>query len=84
MYPVYGPRDVLADRNFAERGSFVEFDHPVAGPQKQLGAPWRMGEGGFEARRAAPTLGQHNEDVWRGELGIDGADVARARAQGVI
>ena len=84
VYPVYGPRDVLADRNFAERGSFVEFDHPVAGPQKQLGAPWRMGEGGFEARRAAPTLGQHNEDVWRGELGIDGADLARARAQGVI
>jgi hypothetical protein len=43
-----------------------------------------MGEGGFEARRAAPTLGQHNDDVWHGELGIDGSELARARALGVI
>jgi CoA:oxalate CoA-transferase len=84
VYPIYGPRDVLVDKNFNERGSFVELQHPVAGTQKQLGAPWRMGEGGFEARRAAPTLGQHNDDVWHTELGIEGSELARARALGVI
>lgn len=84
VYPIYTPRDVLVDKNFTERGSFVELEHPVAGTQKQLGAPWRMGEGGFQARRAAPTLGQHNEDVWHTELGIEGAELARARALGAI
>lgn len=84
VYPIYEPRDVLVDRHYIERDSFVEFDHPVAGTQKQLGAPWRMGEGGFEARRPAPTLGQHNDDVWRAELGIDPRELARARTLGVL
>ena len=43
--------------NFTDRGLFVEFDHPVAGRQRQLGPPWRMAEGGFDARRAAPVSG---------------------------
>lgn len=84
VYPIYGPRDVLLDKHFTERGSFVDVEHPVTGTQKQLGAPWRMGEGGFEARRAAPTLGQHNDDVWHTELGIERSELARARALGVI
>jgi crotonobetainyl-CoA:carnitine CoA-transferase CaiB-like acyl-CoA transferase len=84
VYPIYEPRDVLEDLHYRERGSFVELEHPVMGVQKQLGAPWRMGEGGFEARRAAPTLGQDNDDVWRGEVGVDAPRLARARALGVI
>jgi crotonobetainyl-CoA:carnitine CoA-transferase CaiB-like acyl-CoA transferase len=42
-----------------------------------------MGDGGFQARRAAPTLGQHNADVYA-ELGVDPAQLRRARALGII
>jgi formyl-CoA transferase len=83
VYPVSQPGDLLADPHFAERGYFVEFDHPVVGRWPQAGAPWRMAEGGFEARRAAPTLGQHNQEIY-GELGLDAAALGRARALGVI
>jgi crotonobetainyl-CoA:carnitine CoA-transferase CaiB-like acyl-CoA transferase len=84
VFPVNQPGDLLTDAHFTGRGYFVELDHPVAGPHRQLGAPWRMGDGGFEARRAAPTLGQHNEAVYAGELGMDRTQLGRARALGII
>jgi crotonobetainyl-CoA:carnitine CoA-transferase CaiB-like acyl-CoA transferase len=64
VFPVNPPHDVVKAQNFIDRGLFVEFDHPVGGRQRQLGPPWRMAEGGFAARRAAPLLGQHNAEVF--------------------
>ncbi len=78
VFPVNPPHDVVNSPNFVDRGCFVEFDHPVAGSQRQLGPPWRMAEGGFAVRRAAPVLGQHNADVLGAELGHDAAAIAAA------
>jgi crotonobetainyl-CoA:carnitine CoA-transferase CaiB-like acyl-CoA transferase len=65
------PIDVLGDRHFADRGFFVDVEHPVAGPVRQAGAPIRM-DGGWELRRPAPTLGQHDNEV-RAELAASAA-----------
>ena len=78
VFPVYPPHDVVNSPNFTDRGCFVEFDHPVAGRQRQLGAPWRMAEGGFEVRRAAPVLGQHNAEI------LDGSSWTRTRAAAAV
>jgi crotonobetainyl-CoA:carnitine CoA-transferase CaiB-like acyl-CoA transferase len=78
VFPVNPPHDVVRAQNFIDRGLFVEFDHPVAGRQQQLGPPWRMAEGGFAARRAAPLLGQHNAEIFGAELGPDTATAASA------
>jgi CoA:oxalate CoA-transferase len=83
VFPVNQPGDLLDDAHFAGRDYFPELVHPVAGRHRGPGAPWRMGDGGFEARRAAPTLGQHNADVY-GELGVDPGQLRRARALGII
>ena len=83
VFPVNQPGDLLDDAHFAGRDFFPELVHPVAGPHRGPGAPWRMGDGGFEARRPAPVLGQHNADVY-GELGVDPAQLRRARALGII
>lgn len=56
------PIDVLGDKHFAERGFFVELDHPVAGTLRQPGPPIRMDDG-WSLRRPAPTLGQHTEEL---------------------
>jgi crotonobetainyl-CoA:carnitine CoA-transferase CaiB-like acyl-CoA transferase len=84
VFPVNRPGDLLDDPHFAGRGYFLTVDHPVAGPHRQPGAPWRMGDGGFETRRPAPLLGQHNQEVYGGELGLDAAQLDRATALAVI
>jgi CoA:oxalate CoA-transferase len=84
VFPVNQPGDVIDDPHFAGRGYFLKADHPVAGPHRQPGAPWRMGDGGFENRRPAPLLGQDNQAVYHDELGVDSAELGRARTLGVI
>jgi len=83
VFPVNQPGDLLGDAHFAGRDYFPELVHPVAGPHRGPGAPWRMQDGGYQARRPAPTLGQHNADVY-GELGVDPAQLLRARALGIV
>ncbi len=61
------PIDLLADPHFAERGFFVDVEHPT-GTIRQPGAPVRM-DGGWALRRPAPLLGQHTDEV-RAELGL--------------
>ncbi len=67
------PVDVLADPHFAERGFWVDVEHPTLGRVRQPGAPIRFHAGGWQLRRPAPTLGQHTDEV-RAQL--DAATVA--------
>jgi len=81
---VQSPKEVLADPQYDARGYFVDIDHPVAGQLKYPGAPFLMDGTPWEARRPAPTLGQHNRQVFGERLGCAGDDLTRLRAIGVI
>ena len=74
--------DVFADPHLAERGFFVEVDHPEAGRLRYPGPPFRMGDAPWAAGRA-PLLGEHTAEVLA-PLGHDLAAVARMREQGVV
>jgi crotonobetainyl-CoA:carnitine CoA-transferase CaiB-like acyl-CoA transferase len=66
------------------RGYYEEIDHPVTGPHRYPGWPMRMTPGPSRHHRfAAPTLGQHNEEILRG-LGLTGAELEELRARHVI
>jgi crotonobetainyl-CoA:carnitine CoA-transferase CaiB-like acyl-CoA transferase len=56
--------DLLQSEHLNARGFFVEVTHPVAGKLKQAGAPFKMGATPWAIRRPAPTLGQHNDEVF--------------------
>lgn len=84
VYPVSRPGELFSDPHFTERGYFIDLDHRAAGPHSQPGAPWRMGDGGFEARRPAPLLGEHNHEIFVGELGLSPAQLSQARTLRVI
>ncbi|WP_310772947.1 CaiB/BaiF CoA transferase family protein [Mycobacterium sp. Z3061] len=85
------PADRLAtgDRmyDFAQldaRRFYEEFNHPVTGPRRYPGWPFRIvpGPAGHH-RTGAPTLGRHNDEILRG-LGLSDDDLADLREQRVI
>jgi crotonobetainyl-CoA:carnitine CoA-transferase CaiB-like acyl-CoA transferase len=78
------PEDVLQDRHFRAREFFVKVDHPSAGCVTQPGPPFRMGETPWGIRRCAPHLGQHNEEIYAGMLGLSQEELTVLREQGVI
>jgi crotonobetainyl-CoA:carnitine CoA-transferase CaiB-like acyl-CoA transferase len=66
-----------------ERGYFVDIDHPTTGPVKYPGAQVKFGDIPYQPRRA-PLLGEHNEEIYCGRLGLSRTDLVRLREQGVI
>jgi crotonobetainyl-CoA:carnitine CoA-transferase CaiB-like acyl-CoA transferase len=81
--PYNTPGTLLSDPHFKARSYWKEIDHPVAGRLTYPGAPFRMGEEGWQIRRPAPLLGQHNEEIYR-ELGYGKEDLIHLRQSGVI
>jgi crotonobetainyl-CoA:carnitine CoA-transferase CaiB-like acyl-CoA transferase len=66
------------------RGYYEELEHPITGPHRYPGWPFRITPGPRRHHRTAPpTLGQHNDEILR-ELGLSEAEVADLRHQRVI
>ena len=68
----------------AGRGHFVDIQHDEAGNIRYPGAPYKLSRTPWQARRPAPLLGEHNEEVYCGRLGFTRQDLTVMRAQGVI
>ena len=75
---------IASDPHLEERGLFVEPEHPIAGRVKHPGAPFLMNETPWELTRPAPTLGEHNREVFTGMLGHSPRELDRWSAQGTI
>jgi len=82
---VQSPEAVMHCPHLAERGTFVALDHPEAGLLQYPG-PGFLANGSNPAAggRAAPRLGEHNVEVYVGELGLSTAELAMLGAAGVI
>ena len=57
---------------------------PEVGKRQHCGIPWRMSETPCEVKSAAPTLGQHTDEVMTGLLGYTAAEVDALRAKGAL
>jgi crotonobetainyl-CoA:carnitine CoA-transferase CaiB-like acyl-CoA transferase len=78
------PEEVMGDPHFRARSFFVEVPHPDAGHVTQPGAPFRMSATPWRIRRCAPRLGEHNEEVYAGILGLSREELVVLREQRVI
>jgi CoA:oxalate CoA-transferase len=76
-------RDLLESRQLADRGFFVEVEHPRAPTMRYPGAPYRLTGSQWTSSRA-PLLGEHNEEILCGRLGYAPAELVQLRQQGVI
>ena len=81
---VAAPQDILGWKHLRERGFFAEVEHHEAGALEHPTLPWRVSDGDSLNLDAAPTLGQHNNDVYCGMLGYSRDDVVRMRGMGVV
>ena len=72
-----------AHRYIQTRGFFSTVTHPVLGAFQQAGSPF-MVDGKRSAPSPAPLLGQHNDEVFCGELGLERSEVQALAVDGVI
>lgn len=72
------------DEQLKARGFFVEIDHPEAGKLIYPSAPYRLSETAWQVERPAPTMGQHNEEVYSCLLGYAREELVGLREAGII
>ena len=69
---------------YLERGTFVEVDHPKVGPKKYPGIPWKMSVTPGQVHWPAPSLGEHNRQIYGSLLGMTEGDISCLERDGVI
>lgn len=82
--PVSTMGDLLNSEHLKARGFFVDITQPVAGTHKYPGAPLKYGGTPWEIRIPAPTLGQHNQEIFGARMGLKPARLEELRRAGVI
>ena len=67
-----------------QRGFFAHLDHPQAGRLEYPTAAYKMSKTPWRGERAAPLLGEHNEQIFCGRLGYSAEQLATMAAEGAI
>jgi crotonobetainyl-CoA:carnitine CoA-transferase CaiB-like acyl-CoA transferase len=80
---VLTPWTVFDNPQLQARGFFEKVSHPEAGTHLYAGIPWKLSRTPGRVRMAAPCLGQHNEEILGGLLGLSPEKIARLSAQGI-
>jgi crotonobetainyl-CoA:carnitine CoA-transferase CaiB-like acyl-CoA transferase len=81
---VFSAADIFADQHMAARQDLVTIDDPVLGPVRQQAPVPRFDGAAPVAPAGAPRLGEHNDEVWSGLVGLDADELARLRADGIV
>ena len=61
----------------------VEVDHPTRGKYLTVGNPIKLSDSPTEVRRS-PLLGEHNDEILRGVLGLSAEEVEAYKAAGAL
>ena len=76
--------DALDDPHTVARDMIETVEHSTIGALKMLGIPFKFSDTACSVRRAPPTLGQHSDEILKGELGLDDKAIAELRQTKVI
>jgi CoA:oxalate CoA-transferase len=82
--PVNTLKDVVEDAHLRDRQYFVTVARDDTGALTYPGAPYRLSETPWAIRRPAPRLGEHNEQIYGGGLGVSREELLLLGQTGVI
>lgn len=83
--PIRLPEENLQDEQWRMRATFTEVEHPELGQTfSYIGAPMLPHECTWRTGPRAPLVGEHNEEVYRGQLGMSWEETERLRKRGII
>ncbi|MCC5794206.1 MAG: CoA transferase [Chromatiales bacterium] len=81
---IYRTPEMLEDAHFQAREAIVRTAHPKFGELRMQNVAPKLSATPGAIRRAAPDLGQHNEEVYGSLLGFDADRMSALREQGII
>jgi CoA:oxalate CoA-transferase len=82
--PVRDIAEVMNDPHMHGRGMLEWVDHPDLGRVVLPNSPLRLHGANKVPSVPSPRIGQHNDDIYGGWLGLSGAEMTDLRAAGVI
>jgi crotonobetainyl-CoA:carnitine CoA-transferase CaiB-like acyl-CoA transferase len=81
--PVNDISDLLQEEQYQARNFWVEIEHPLAGKHPYAGPPFKMSATPAEYARA-PLLGEHNEEIYHGRLGLSRKELDELKKAGIL
>ncbi len=82
--PVRDLREVMNDKHMHQRGMLETIDHPELGRIVVPTSPLRYHGADKVKTTPSPSVGQDNDAVYGGWLGLTGAEIEKLKADGVI
>ena len=83
--PVTTIEEVVESPQFASRDYFQTVAHPELGESFRYPGPFaKFSASPIEYRRRPPTVGEHNSEIYRDELGLSEGEIAKLTRAGVI
>jgi formyl-CoA transferase len=81
---IYRAPEMLVDPHFKARNAIVSTSHPKFGELKMQNVAPKLSLTPGSIDGPAPSLGEHNEEVYRGILGFSSERIAELKAGGII
>ena len=82
--PIMDIEQVVNDPQVKARNMIVEMEHPEAGKFIVPGVPIRFSETQASIKSFAPSLGEHNFEVYGQELGLSREEIEKLQTDGII
>lgn len=81
---VYSIKDMLNDPHYQARESYQTVEHPRLGPLKMQAPTPKLSEAKGRINNPGPSLGEHNNEILQGLLGLSNEETEKLKAEGVI
>ncbi|MFD7445409.1 formyl-CoA transferase [Streptomyces sp. NPDC059909] len=81
--PILSTKEIIEDPSLAANDMVVQVDHPERGTFTTVGSPLKLSDSPVDIT-TPPLLGEHNAEVYIGELGLNDEELPLLKTQGVI